>query len=272
MEKTKVSIIIPIFQVENYIERCIFSVIDQSYDHSNIECILIDDCGKDKSILIAQKCIDNYHGCMKFIVIHHKQNMGLSVSRNNGMKVATGDYIFFLDSDDYITPNCINLLVSKIHKNHEIEVIKGNHIDKRNNDSISSKNIPSRIIKNKELLTLFFLERIPCLAWNTLISRDLIEKNHLLFQPGLIYEDILWSFNLFKVTNTFLFIPDITLYYEVNPKSIVNANQREDVRQIKSRLYILKEFLSHIENRFYEGIIIYMTSMILGLIDRMKKN
>ena len=244
----------------------------QTYSHSMIECILVDDCGIDNSIILAQKCIDNYKGEIQFKIIHNEHNCGLSVSRNNGMHIATGDYIFFLDSDDYITDDCIEKMMNAIYKYPEVEVVKGNHIDKRNNESISSDYISSAIIRNRELMNLFFTERIPCLAWNTLISKKLIDKYNLSFKPQLIYEDILWSFKLFKVVNSFLFIPDITLYYEVNPYSIVNANQREDEQRIKSRIIILNDFLSNIRYHYYEGIIIYMTSMIMGLIDRMEKN
>ena len=110
MTNKTVSIIIPVYQVKNYIERCITSVISQSYNHSAIECILVDDCGIDNSIMLAQKCIDNYKGDMQFKIIHNKHNCGLSVSRNNGMEIATGDYLFFLDSDDYI----ISILRSRL--------------------------------------------------------------------------------------------------------------------------------------------------------------
>ena len=267
-----VSIIIPIYQVENYIERCISSVMRQTYSHSMIECILVDDRGTDNSIMLAQKCIDNYKGEMQFKIIHNEHNCGLSVSRNNGMQVATGDYIFFLDSDDYILDDCIEKLMHTIYKYPEVEVVKGNHIDRSYNETIKSAHIPSSIIKNKELMKLFFLEYVPCMAWNTLISRKLIEKHHITFMPHLIYEDVLWSFYLFRETNSFLIIPDITLFYEINPHSITHSEQKDKELHIKSIITILKDMQNHIEDRYYEGIIIYMTGMILRLLDKIKQN
>jgi len=271
MKNKTVSIIIPVYQVENYIERCITSVIGQTYSHSMIECIMVDDCGTDNSIMLAQKCIDNYKGDIRFKIIHNEHNCGLSVSRNNGMKVATGDYIFFLDSDDYISDDCIEKLMSAIHKHPEIEVVKGTHNDKRINEKTSISHLSSQPIDNKILMKLFFLGYIPCMAWNTLIPRELIEKRHITFMPHIIYEDELWSFYLFREVNSFLFISDVTLSYEVNPHSIVNEEHKNEEVHINSLLYILQDLLNHIEERYYEGIIIYMTSMILRLLDRIKQ-
>ena len=272
MNVFSVSIIIPVYHVEEFIERCIMSVINQTYDHSKIECILVDDCGTDKSISMAQECIDKYKGSIRFQIIHNKFNCGQSESRNNGLKIASGRYVFFLDSDDYITPDCINKLMEIVRSNPEVEAVMANHIDKRDDKSIPTNKIPSRIIRNRDLMKLFFLTYIPCMVWNVLISRDLIERNHLRFKPGIVYEDILWSFKLFKEVNSFVFIPDITLIYELNPHSTVNAEQKEDEHRIKSRIAILNEIFDNIDYRNYEGIIIYMTTMLLGLIDRMRRN
>jgi len=271
MNKT-VSIIIPVYQVEDYIERCISSVISQTYNHANIECILIDDCGTDNSIILAQRIIDNYKGCIQFHIIHNYQNCGLSISRNNGMNIATREYIFFLDSDDYITADCIEKLMKAIDAHPEVEAVKGNHIDKRYNLVISTSHLATHVIKNKELMKLYFLEFVPCMAWNTLISRKLIERCHLQFMPHLIYEDTLWTFYLFREIDSFLLVPNVTLSYEANPHSIINEEHKNDEIYIRSLITILKDFQNHIEKRYYEGIIIYMTSMILRLMDRIKQS
>ena len=123
----------------------------------------------------------------------------------------------------------------------------------------------------KELIKLFFLGYVPCMAWNTLISRKLIERLHLRFMPHLIHEDVLWSFYLFREINAFLFVPDVTLFYEANPHSIVNEEHKDEELHIRSYITILKELRKHIEERYYEGIIIYMTGMILELMDRIKQ-
>lgn len=272
MQNPSVSIIIPVYQVENYIERCVSSVMRQTYSHSAIECILVDDCGTDNSVMLAQKCIGNYKGDIQFKIIHNEHNCGLSVSRNNGMKIATGDYIFFLDSDDYISDDCIEKLVNVIQKHPEVDIVKGNHIDKRINEKSSISHLGSQPIGNKKLMNLFFLGYIPCMAWNTLIHRLLIEKHHISFMPHLIYEDELWSFYLFREVNAFLFVPDVTLFYETNPHSITHSEHKDEELYTKSIITILKDMQNHIEDWYYEGIIIYMTGMILRLLDKIKQN
>ena len=112
-----VSIIIPIYNVEKYVAECLNSVISQTYDHSKIECILVDDCTPDKSMDVVNKIIGEYNGEMTFITRRHKENKGLSAARNTGISIATGEYLYFLDSDDYIYPNSLELLMEGVEKN-----------------------------------------------------------------------------------------------------------------------------------------------------------
>lgn len=243
----------------------------QTYSHSMIECILVDDCGTDNSIMLAQKCIDHYKGEIQFHIIYNEQNCGLSISRNNGIKIAKGDYIFFLDSDDYISDDCIEKLMNVICEHPEVEVVKGCHIDMHINEKASIPHIGSQPIGNKRLMKLFFLDCLPCMAWNTLISRSLIEKKALTFMPYIVHEDILWSFYLFREVNSFMQIPDFTLRYEVNLHSIMSLEKKNEDLHIRSYIAILRDLNNHVEERYYEGIIIYMTSMILRLLDRIKQ-
>ena len=107
MEEFDVSIIIPVYGVENYIERCLYSVMQQDSKSVSLECILVDDCSPDNSINIAEKMIKDYSGGIRFEILSHEKNQGLSVARNTGMNSAKGRFLFFMDSDDYITDDCI---------------------------------------------------------------------------------------------------------------------------------------------------------------------
>ena len=113
----EVSIIIPIYNVEKYVAECLNSVISQTYDHSKIECIIVNDCTTDDSMDIVYEIIKKYDGGMSFIICRHEHNEGVSAARNTGIEVAKGNYIFFIDSDDYIYPNSLELLLnaSKIY-------------------------------------------------------------------------------------------------------------------------------------------------------------
>ena len=101
----KISIIIPIYNVEPYIEDCLQSVMRQTY-RGMMECILVDDCGTDNSMKVAEQLIKIYNGPIDFKVLHHEHNRGLSAARNTGIDAACGDYVYFLDSDDWISDDC----------------------------------------------------------------------------------------------------------------------------------------------------------------------
>ena len=102
-----ISIIISVYNVEEYIERCILSVCKQSMNNISVECILVNDNSPDKSIDKAKSLIESYSGEIMFKIVTHDQNQGLSSARNTGMKNATGKYLFFLDSDDFLEDMCI---------------------------------------------------------------------------------------------------------------------------------------------------------------------
>ena len=106
-----------VYNVEKYVAECLNSVISQTYDHSKIECIIVNDCTTDDSMDIVYEIIKKYDGCMSFIICRHEHNEGLSAARNTGIELAKGNYIFFIDSDDYIYPNSLELLLnaSKIY-------------------------------------------------------------------------------------------------------------------------------------------------------------
>ena len=118
-----VSIIIPVFRISGYIQRCIESVINQTY--KDIECIIVDDGTQDDSIEKCEKLIKEYKGPIIFKIIHHEVNRGLSAARNTGTDAATGKYLYYLDSDDYISSNCIEKLVSYAIEDESIEMVQG---------------------------------------------------------------------------------------------------------------------------------------------------
>ena len=109
----KVSIVIPVYNVEPYIEECLQSVMRQTY-LGMMECILVDDCGTDNSMGIAEQLIEAYNGPIDFKVLHHEHNRGVSAARNTGIDAACGEYIFFLDSDDWISDDCIERLTQPL--------------------------------------------------------------------------------------------------------------------------------------------------------------
>lgn len=242
----KVTIIIPIFKVEKYIKRCIFSVIKQNY--SNIECILIDDCTQDKSMIIVNNILSNYNGKITFKIIQHKYNQGLSAARNNGILNANGDYLYFLDSDDYITSDCISTLVEYANKYNGIDIVQGNIISTdRSTDFLNIIQYSFPEYSNNHLwIKSNMLKKIPMTAWNKLIRKDFILDNNLFFKPNIIHEDEHWRFFACKYICSIAFSNKPTYYYCRNDDSIMdkkNVNKSCD-----DWLVIIKDCSQHIDN------------------------
>lgn len=212
-----VSIIIPVYQISSYIERCINSVINQTY--RDIECIIVDDATLDDSIRLCETLINNYHGPIRFKLLHHKVNRGLSASRNTGTIEATGEYVFYLDGDDELTPDCIEKLLRPVMKDPSIEMVMGNFQRKKDGIVLKASERKSLDIKendfnsNGKIRDLYFANKLWQAAWNKLINLCFLRRNGLFFKEGLIWEDTLWLFYVMKYLNHLYTIPDITYHY-----------------------------------------------------------
>lgn len=267
-----ISIIIPIYNVEKYIERCILSVMGQKGIHGFIECILVDDCTPDGSMQIAQQLIGNYQGPIHFQILHNKENLGLSCSRNNGLKIAKGDFVYFLDSDDYIFPNCLNLLSQRLTCNEGyVDMVIGNSYDFQHNKYWQNLEGEALLLTDHDTIMRLFLQfEIPMMAWNKLVRRQFLLDNHLLFIPRMIHEDELWSYELYNVVNSVVLIPEITYSYEDNAGSITSSPINY-VRRVEAYHKLVNVMLASLKcnnlyvERFFWGIHMYMRSIDLLL-------
>ena len=243
----KISIIIPVYNVENYIERCIRSVVSQRYA-GQIECIIVDDKTPDNSIFIIEKIIKSYQGNIEFKIIHHDINLGLSAARNTGLKYATGEYVYFLDSDDQISPDCIDVLSKPLLNKHYDFVIANYKVDKEGH--------PVYVIPiesgeyNKNIQRMFLLHQWPSMAWNKLCNLNFIRKNKLYFQEGLIHEDILWSFYLAIHTESLYVCKETTYVYCYRENSIVNESGKIQ-KHLDSFIQILSNMNLAIDNECF---------------------
>lgn len=215
-----ISIIIPIYNVEPYIEECLQSVVAQTFTEE-VECILVDDYGTDNSLAIAESFVKSYEGNIKFSLIHHDKNRGLSAARNTGIKMAKGEYLYFLDSDDTITPNCIETL-NAIKNKYDIDLIQAAYLD--TSPSVPKMNTTEEYTKDKKLIkrTLLDYDKNPVMAQNRLVRRSLIIDNNLWFKEGIIHEDNHWTFFLAKHVKTMAFTPEKLYFYRETPGSITN--------------------------------------------------
>lgn len=224
----KVTIIIPVFNISNYIERCLNSVIRQTY--KDIECIIVDDASQDDSIIICEKIISAYKGSIEFSLLHHSHNRGLSAARNTGTTSATGDYIYYLDGDDELTPTCIETLMTPVLVDNCIEMVEGNYVRCTTScEAISVRHYsPRRVMSNDDAYLQYFkCHTINIGAWNKLLKRLFVVDHQLLFREGVIYEDYMWSFYLIKYLQNAFILSDVTYYYKERPDSIVKSTSAQ---------------------------------------------
>lgn len=247
----KVSIIIPIYKVELEINRCLLSVFKQ--DYLNLEVILVNDSSPDHSFDIAKDLISQYDWNDKAVLISHEVNRGLSIARNSGLEVATGDYIFFLDSDDELaSPETISYLVS-IAAKKEADVIIGNFyqiLDGRIIGTISMREMSYN--SNEEIFSDYSKSLFWPTAWGKLIRREFLEDNALLFEEGIYHEDELWFFNVVRKAEKLEITPKIICQYWEREESIMSSITEKHARDLN---FIVREmYRAYVDNKSYYSL------------------
>ena len=271
----RVSIIIPVYNVEPYIEECLHSVYEQTTD-TEIECLIVDDKGNDNSIHIAETFVATHNdkAKTKFKIIYRDKNGGLSAARNTGIKAATGEYLYFLDSDDTIVPQCIETLLNIADKHGGVDLLPALYI--RENDDMEQFGCHSfpEFSDDRSLIkrSLLDYDKIPVTAANRLIRRELITENNLFFKEGIIHEDNYWTFFLAKYVQRMAFCAEKLYYYRETPGSITKepniekesyafstiikdcCDNIDDYEKGAQKRFILLHLLTMYANKYYHSI------------------
>lgn len=229
-----VSVIIPIYNVEQYVISSLKSAFNQSYQ--DIEYILIDDCSTDNTMKVLTDYIEQFGIRKNIQIVHHEKNSGLSVARNTGLSKATGDYIFFMDSDDEITPDCIERHYNAIiNGNADFTVGNIDLIGKKK--SVHIKPI-SMQVHHLSPLESYFNQMWNVSACNKLYRKDFLVQNSLRFQSDLLFEDILWSYFVAKNASKLALVESATYRYLVRSNSI--TTQKNKAPKVDSLLFIIQ--------------------------------
>lgn len=246
----KVSILVPIYNAEKFITRCAISIFEQTC--TNIEYIFVNDCSKDNSMPILHEIIKKYPSRQKdIIIINNKKNQGIAEVRNILLKHATGNYIYFVDSDDYITPNAVETLLRKVSESNA-DIIRYNYFEV-NNDGITNK-VENKRFKTKEQLLSDAISSLSGVdsMWKLFIKRTLFLKNNLKFITGINgCEDYIMSVKLFYYSSNTIDINDTLYYYTIignNESMTKNFNQFSKDRM--NAIAEVRKFI--IENGIYE--------------------
>lgn len=242
----KVSIIIPVYNTEKYIEKCIQSVCNQTYQ--NLEIICVDDGSTDDS----GKILDRFAQADKRIKVIHKENEGVSAARNDGLRIATGEWIGFVDSDDYIAEDMYEIMM-KANVNQEADIVSCGYYFDNNGKCLSAENkkkVPDRIISTREFL-LYIYERdiykaVGGYLWSRLFRKALIKddtgrlKNEFPEEYG-VGEDIIFLSQVLMNSQKSLYVEKSLYYYVQRGNSAVHdeRKQLETLSWAKAYLYVL---------------------------------
>ena len=268
MNNPLISIIVPMYNVEKYIERCIESVKAQTY--AQWECICVDDCTPDKSVEILEHLIGKDK---RFFIIHHDYNRGLSAARNTGTKAAKGEYVYYLDSDDELTPICIESLVHLAEKYPQAEIIQGStrSIPEENGDwrDINNKIDYPEYTDNKDWIVRHFYALdnfIPVNAWNKLIRRDWIELagDKLLFKEGIIHEDERWLFDVVECISAIAFSHEITYLHYQTEGSIMTSKAKSNYKSVSAMVIILNDALLYMKEPCRDYKLVYLATLAVN--------
>lgn len=269
--------------MEKYIGDCIQSVINQTYP--SIEFVLVDDCGSDKSVDIINDFISSTHkDGLEIKLIHHEHNQGVAAARSHAMQVATGDYIFCLDSDDMLKPECIDHLVKRMEETDADFVVCDHYSDKENEGLGGHLCPPVDVLEGNEACIHALAECWFNVApWCKLLKRSFIEQHHLYFCDGILNEDAPWTFQLCLNASKIAFLAEALYYYRYNGNSIMSDSKKRLVNE--SNMIALEIFHDEIVKRpdlweskdiyilFMRQIVIYytMTAKQFGFRFYMKK-
>ena len=235
----KISVIVPVYNVEGYIDRCVESIASQSY--RNLEILLVDDGSKDASPIIA----DNWAKKDSRIRVIHQNNAGLSAARNAGIEVATGSYIVFVDSDDWIHKDMITGLVACLD---DADIVCCGMI--RATDTQES-DIPwyseKKILSSNEVIKILIENKI----FTAHVPKNIYPKylfDNIKFPAGKLFEDVRTIHKLFSKVDRICIIPERYYYYYVRDDSITNTvrlrNQIEWYDALEERTQDLSNVLS----------------------------
>lgn len=212
-----VSVIVPVYNVEECVNRCVDSLLEQSY--LNVEIVLVDDGSTDNSGLIC----DEYAKKDKRVKVIHQDNGGLSAARNAGIEISSGDYLSFVDGDDYVSNDFISFLMNLLSKNGGDVAQCGHFIQYSEKRKVEKNSNHETIVLNRvrAIESLCYNGRYDVTAWNKLYKKSVF--NNVSFPVGRLYEDTATSYHLAENADRFVVSMEPKYYYVQRYNSIANG-------------------------------------------------
>lgn len=253
----KVSVIVPIFNVEKYLNACIDSIVNQTY--KNIEIILVDDGSKDNSPVICDKYTKTYNN----IITIHKSNEGLGLARNSGLKIATGKFVTFVDSDDFLKKNTIEELVKKVLITGSDTVIGGFERVTDDGKILFVERYDEKVYSGADVLTCFFPHLLGSLpnkkdsmrpsVWNALYNLSIIKKYEIKFpsEREFITEDMIFDMYYYKYAKKVCITSNSNYIYRYNNASLTNKYKSDRFDKIKYLYNFVFDFFKNNSDECY---------------------
>ncbi|WP_374286007.1 glycosyltransferase [Lactococcus sp.] len=233
--KPLISVVVPVYKVEKYIEECIKSIINQTY--TNIEVIIVDDGSPDNSIEVIKDLLED-----KRLRVISQKNQGLSAARNTGIRAASGEFLSFIDSDDKVKPEFLESLYKKATET-KADVVRGAFRDfegKIPEGWVSDFNIePSTGI---EALKSFLDKNVSFVVWSSLYRTTFLKENKLKFMEGILLEDGDFTTRTYINATTVATIEEANYCYRVRPGSILTTNNAQ--RMSESEQKVIRSFIT----------------------------
>lgn len=254
----KITIGFPVYNVEKYVYKSLKSILDQEFD--SFEVIVVDDCSNDQSMDIIRELTNEHPRGNIVHIVKHKKNAGLAEARNTAINNASGKYIYFVDSDDYLAPNALTVLYMTAEK-YQAEVVIGSNYQQYD-DKLLTKILPDKIFLDENEFKNYYYYNLKDIlystAWNILFKIDFLNKYNLRFPNIRFQEDIAFDELYRPFIQRIVLISKTTYYYLIRKNSLMNSQHRDaiginEAQRSVELCHLIKNNSKNWEGNFYHG-------------------
>ncbi|MBU3848951.1 MAG: glycosyltransferase [Candidatus Treponema excrementipullorum] len=239
--KNLISVIVPVYNVELLLDRCVSSITNQTF--TNLEIILVDDGSTDGSGMICDLWSDKDTR----VKVIHKKNGGLASARNAGLVLASGNYISFVDSDDWISPEMLRILYEKINLNNADIAVCNYYVAKSECEYYAGQLFKDRIYEGYQALKQAMIDNLPHTVWCKLVQRQVLENEDKQLDAFFIeqrYEDTCYSLREYFKAKKIVVTSERLYYYYSNSDSITSVPKDSDFIDIENNILYVSKYLS----------------------------
>jgi glycosyltransferase involved in cell wall biosynthesis len=246
----KISLIIPVYNVEKYVAKCIESCINQNLNPDKYEIIIINDGSTDNSLEVVNAIVEKQDN----IIVFSQTNLGLSLARNKGLELAQGEYIWYIDSDDWIETNCLDDIIKKLN---QIDVLAMGYVEAYDDTSKNDKVFPSAILGNTGIDLLQSSYIVPAQFY--IYSKIFLKENNLIFEPAIFHEDFEFTPRMLYFAKKLAVYDKQVYFFYKRPDSITTSvNPKKSFDLIKIAINLIsfeKKFVKKSDKYIFHNMV-----------------